>query len=515
MALLREGQVFAGFVILGPLGTGGMGEVYLATHPRLPRPEALKVLSAEASVDDAYRQRFNREADLAARLFHPNIVGVHDRGEFNGQLWISMDYIAGTDVARLVRSRYPGGMPAKQAVEIVSAVAASLDYAHQSGLLHRDVKPANVLLADPETPAQRIFLADFGIARQMAGDSNLTSTGMMVGTMSYGSPEQMAGDPLDGRADQYSLACSAYFMLTGTAPFTGPTPAAIVTQHLQSPPPPIAQRRPELAAMDAVFARALAKDPRARYATCADFAHDLARRLPSPVGGTVPGPDDATWVANRPMPRPQFVPQFAPQQRPPQQGTSRRGLVIACAVVGVVAVVCATIVAVVLTGDDNATAGPTSTLIDAPGRSATTTTRSSSESSDSSDSSDSSERRTNTAPPAPIRPPVAFTVAGQPRDIGTDVACENTGGELQATIGDPLNAGVAVTLTTGPNPIVKSVLLGLVDGVRLSYSGDRGKAFASTDDGKNFGIVGDAFGVDPVNPSQTVQKYFELGFVCP
>src|SRR5205085_553211 len=143
---LVGGAEFAGYTILRLLGSGGMGEVYLAEHPRLPRRDALKVLSADISGDADYRRRFKREAELASKLWHSNIVSVHDRGEYDGQLWISMDYVDGLDTGRLLASRYPAGMPTDLVVRIVTAVASALDYAHKRGLLHRDVKPANIML---------------------------------------------------------------------------------------------------------------------------------------------------------------------------------------------------------------------------------------------------------------------------------------------------------------------------------------------------------------------------------
>ena len=160
---LAIGEVFAGYRILRPLGIGGMGEVYLVAHPRLPRQDALKILPADMSAAPEYRARFNREADLAAALYNPHIVGVHDRGEFQGQLWISMDYIDGPDAGRLLRDRYPTGMPAGLVCDIVTAVADALDYAHDRRLLHRDVKPPNILLTTPQRGRYRILLADFGI----------------------------------------------------------------------------------------------------------------------------------------------------------------------------------------------------------------------------------------------------------------------------------------------------------------------------------------------------------------
>jgi serine/threonine protein kinase, bacterial len=191
---LAEGATFAGYTILCLLGAGGMGEVYLAQHPRLPRRDALKVLPASVSNDGEYRARFEREADIAATLWHPNIVGVHDRGEVDGQLWIAMDYVDGTDASELLRS-YPNGLPQREVLNIVAAVADALDYAHQRHLLHRDVKPANILIARLENGEQRIMLADFGIARWENESSGLTQTNLTVGTVAYSAPEQLARCP--------------------------------------------------------------------------------------------------------------------------------------------------------------------------------------------------------------------------------------------------------------------------------------------------------------------------------
>jgi serine/threonine-protein kinase len=276
---LADGATFAGYTIVRKLGSGGMGEVYLAQHPRLPRRDALKVLPAAVSADREFRQRFNREADIAATLWHPHIVGVHDRGDFEGQLWISMDYVDGTDAGKLLRERYPNGMPKAEVAEIVTAVAEALDYAHERGLLHRDVKPANILLSHPESGDQRILLADFGIARWADDISGLTETNMTVGTVSYAAPEQLMGGQLDGRADQYALAATAFHLLTGSPPFVNSNPAVVISQHLSAAPPALGAQRPELSSLDPVLARALAKDPNERFERCADFASTLAHRL--------------------------------------------------------------------------------------------------------------------------------------------------------------------------------------------------------------------------------------------
>src|ERR1700739_1353476 len=228
------GEVFAGYTILRVLGTGAMGTAYLVQHPRLPRQDALKVLSEEWTADPQYRARFLREADVVASLSHPNILEIHDRGEYDGQLWIAMAYVKGTDAATLLRERYPSGLPIGDALEIITAVGSALDYAHQRGLLHRDVKPANILL---DSQTRRIFLADFGIARRIDDISGLTETNMAVGTVSYAAPEQLKGEPLDGRADQYALACTAFHMLTGAPPYVDSNPAVVITKHCMSPAP--------------------------------------------------------------------------------------------------------------------------------------------------------------------------------------------------------------------------------------------------------------------------------------
>jgi serine/threonine-protein kinase len=277
---LNNGEVFAGYVIRRLLGTGGMGEVYLAQHPRLPRHDALKILSSASTTDEEFRARFIREAELAATLWHPHIVGVLDRGEFNGRLWISMDYVDGTDAGRLVRERYPDGMPEQDVSEIVTAVADALDFGHDRRLLHRDVKPENILVTASDGHRRRVLLTDFGIARRIDDVSNLTDENVAVGTINYVAPEQLLGKPLDGRADQYALAATTFHLLTGAPPFQDSNRAVVVSHHLSTPPPRISERRPDLAHLDAVLARALAKDPDERYPNCVDFARALTRQGP-------------------------------------------------------------------------------------------------------------------------------------------------------------------------------------------------------------------------------------------
>jgi serine/threonine-protein kinase len=256
-----------------------MADVYLAKHPRLPRRDALKILSEGTTADAEFRERFNREADLAATLWHPHIVAVHDRGEFDGHLWIAMDYVEGTDAARLMREKFRGGMPEQDVCAIVTAVAGALDYAHARGLLHRDVKPANILLTHPDEDDHRILLADFGVARQLADISGITETNVAVGTVAYAAPEQLVGSNMDGRADQYALAASAFHLLTGAPPFSNPNPVAVIGQHLHAAPPRLSDHRPDLAGLDDMFFKALAKEPADRFDRCRQFAAAFSEQI--------------------------------------------------------------------------------------------------------------------------------------------------------------------------------------------------------------------------------------------
>ncbi|WP_433672227.1 protein kinase domain-containing protein [Nocardia sp. CA-136227] len=273
--MVEPGENFAGYVIERELGRGGMGAVYLARHPRLPRWIALKLLNAEYHGDSETHARFEREADLAARLNHPGVVTVYDRGVEDGRLWIAMQYVDGIEAESVT------DMTAERAVEIVAATADALDYAHRVGVLHRDVKPANIMLAR-ETREQQagVLLTDFGIARLQEDTGRLTGSGSVMATLAYASPEQLQNQPVDHRADQYSLACTLFRLLTGVPLFRANDLGAIVKAHLYDNPPPIASLRPDLpATLDPVLARALAKNPDDRYPTCSDFAAAAQRAL--------------------------------------------------------------------------------------------------------------------------------------------------------------------------------------------------------------------------------------------
>ncbi|SED54143.1 serine/threonine protein kinase [Gordonia malaquae] len=326
---LDVGSEFAGYAIERLLGSGGMGEVYLAAHPRLPRHDALKVLAPQFSSDPHYRARFEREAELAASLRHPAIVPVHDRGEYDGRLWIAMAFVDGEDLADRLRTHGP--FTANQVRLVTRTVADALDRANARGLVHRDVKPANILRSTDGD----VLLTDFGIARSESADVGLTSTGTAVGTVDFASPEQLQGLQVDGRSDQYSLACTAFALLTGRAPFAASSAARVISSQLNDPLPSVRTARPDLApAVDAVLQRATAKNPAARFATSAEFAaaldHALAQTPPAASPTLPPVPSPPSFVHAPPT-------MIAGPQHRPRSG--RRIAVIVGAVVAILVVV--------------------------------------------------------------------------------------------------------------------------------------------------------------------------------
>lgn len=296
--LLNSGDIFAGFTIERLLGQGGMGSVYLARHPRLDRLTALKLLQPDLFADASVRTRFEREADLAARLDHPSIVAVYDRGTEHEQAWICMQYVDGADAGTVD----PLQVPPERAAQIIEGVAPALDYAHSMGVLHRDVKPANILLArSGGGHGEGVFLTDFGLARLRAETTRLTQTGMFTATLAFASPEQMTGADIDHRSDQYSLACALYWLLTGVAPFESPNPADIVHGNLQLAPPPLSVRRLGLpAALDTILGIAMAKQPAHRFGSCTEFAAAVRSAFTNPTA--VPGHPGPGIAASAPYP---------------------------------------------------------------------------------------------------------------------------------------------------------------------------------------------------------------------
>ena len=276
---LASGATFAGYTVARRLGSGVTGEVYLVQDPRSERWQALKVLSPAMSADSEFRRRFHAETPIAASLHHPHIVEVHDRDECDGRLYVAMDYVDGSNAAKLMAGRFPAVSPAGEVLAMMTAIAAALDYAHQRGLLHRDVKPTNVLLTDRGEGEQRILLTDFGLARQIG---ERTGAGIPAGTVGYAAPEQLIGADIDGRADQYALAATAFQLLTGAPPVAHSDPA------LNTVPARLSDQRPELARLDAVFARALATRPADRFETCHEFAEAANEQAGVSIGDRSP-----------------------------------------------------------------------------------------------------------------------------------------------------------------------------------------------------------------------------------
>ncbi len=293
-ASVGPGDKIAGYRLEEQIGQGGMAVVYRAHDDRLDRRVALKLLAPGLASDTAFRTRFIRESRAAAAVDHPNIIPVYDAGDAGGFLFIAMRYVQGGDV----RSLFSGGqvLPAGRVWNIVSQVAAALDAAHEHHLIHRDVKPGNMLLDatggrstggkgnQAGDQADHVYLSDFGISKQTLA-SHLTSTGQFVGTLDYIAPEQIEGRAVDGRVDQYSLACATYEMFTGEPPFRRDLGLALINAHLSAQPSPVLAKRPDLPpAVDLVLGKAMAKDPDERYRTCTDFATDLGKAV-----GTIPG----------------------------------------------------------------------------------------------------------------------------------------------------------------------------------------------------------------------------------
>jgi serine/threonine-protein kinase len=302
------------YQVVEEIGRGGMAIVYRARDVRLGRWVALKVLAEDLARDDGFRRRFIRESRAAAAVDHPNIIPIFDAGEAGGVLFIAMRYVGGQDVHSLLNR--VGPLPAARATGIVTQVASALDAAHACGLVHRDVKPANMLLGGlaEDGSEDHVYLSDFGISKTSQATTNLTLTGQVLGTLNYLAPEQIEGHTVDGRADAYSLACAAFEMLSGAPPFRRDQSLAVMWAQLSAPPPPLTGARPDLpAAVDQVIFRGLAKTPEDRYPSCRAFAAALqeacgvsAAELPArsavqqalagvpPTGAVSPAPGLAT-----------------------------------------------------------------------------------------------------------------------------------------------------------------------------------------------------------------------------
>ncbi|MCB0876461.1 MAG: protein kinase [Solirubrobacterales bacterium] len=339
-----EGTEFAGHLIEEEIGRGGMGIVYRARHLALDRVRALKILTPSLSADPRYAERFRRESRLAASVDHPAVVAVHHAGEEDGRLYMSMQYVDGVDLGRMLAD---GPISPGRTEEIIRRLAAGLDAAHEAGLIHRDVKPENVLLSGSRG-SERVHLTDFGIGTlaEPAGHTatKLTTEGAVLGTSAYMAPEQIEAGAVDGRADIYSLACVAFHMLTGEAPFAGRSELATLAAHGTAPRPLASDRNPALGpAVDRALASGMAVDPAARPASASGFAALLA----DAIGG---GPEAPT----------------APLAPPRRKRSARTG--VALAIVAAAAAITALAIALLAGGGDEpaAPALPAPVAIETP-----------------------------------------------------------------------------------------------------------------------------------------------------
>jgi hypothetical protein len=384
------GSVFAGHRIDAVAGRGGMGVVYVATHLALNRRVALKLITPDLAADEGFRERFKQESMTAASIDHPNVIPIYHAGEEDGKLYITMRYVEGTDLREMIARR--GKLPSPEAARIVSEVAAALDAAHAHGLVHRDVKPANVLIDS----TGRAYLTDFGLTKHAGSTSGLTKTGMFVGTLDYIAPEQLQGGDVDARVDVYALGCVLYQTLTGVVPYPRDTEPAKIWAHMQEPPPSVISNATGVPVQfEEVVQRAMAKKPDDRYPSAGDLGRaavaaaeqrglsggserSVATGDAAPSGVTAvlsPPPSPATYV-DAPAPAPPVAP--VPGQPP------RRNL-LPYAIAGTVLIVILAVVAVIASSGGGGGGGPKPPAIQTtttPTAASTSTTPSSAEAKD-------------------------------------------------------------------------------------------------------------------------------------
>src|SRR5215217_1650200 len=281
----RIGKVIAGYRIEERVGRGGMGVVYRAEHLNLRRRAAIKIIAPDLAESEGFRERFTREARIAAALQHPNIVTVYDAGEVDGILYLAMQYIEGNDLSAMLRK--DGRLRPYRAIDVCRQVASALDAAHAMGLIHRDVKPANVLVE-----GRTAFLTDFGLTKRLEGThAQITRAGDVVGTIHYVAPEQIEGGKVSARSDVYSLGCLLYHCLSGQVPFGRETDVAVIYAHLSEEPSKLVDVRPDLPeGLDAVVAKAMDKSPDRRFPSCGDMISAARAVLDAagPLGDTTP-----------------------------------------------------------------------------------------------------------------------------------------------------------------------------------------------------------------------------------
>lgn len=453
---LRPGQDFAGYRLEAELGRGGMGVVYRAQQERLGRNVALKLIAPQYAGDPAFRQRFERESRLAAQIDHPHIIPVYEAGEAEGLLFIAMRYVPGHDLSSEVMAGGP--LPLDRALRIVGQVASALDAAHANGLVHRDVKPANVLLSG-QGEDEHPYLTDFGLSKRAASDSGLTRTGVFLGTVDYIAPEQLHGKHVDARADVYALTCLLFHAITGEVPFPREDDMAAMFAHANLPPPTVTERAPALpAGLDAVIARGMAKDPAERYPSAGDLARaaaaaarDMAVTLAErSVAAGAAAPEAPAHAPTRaearrpPAPPPAPPPAAtAPTGELPAPRRSRAGLAAAAVVLALAAAGAGALASGAFEGDEPAAPAAQK----APAKRADTGRRR-----DRAPGSTTARTARKPAPAAPSKasapPPPSFT-GYVPESLGYEAQVP-TGDGWSTAAETELNSGLYRTVITGP-----------------------------------------------------------------
>jgi serine/threonine protein kinase len=357
---LSPGSEFAGFRVERTLGHGGMGIIYLAREVRLDRDVALKVIRTELAEDERFRARFREESRIAASIEHPRVVTVFGAGERDGLIFVSMRYVPGRDLGRLISAR--GRLSPEEAAPLIAQVADGLDAVHEAGLVHRDVKPANVLVGEPGTGDPPVaFLTDFGLAKVAASTSGLTATGEVIGTVDYMAPEQIEGRRVDARTDVYALGCVLFHAITGDVPFPERESSAKMWAHLNEPPPAVGSGK--RAVLDRVIRRAMAKDPADRFPSAGDLGRAAVAATrgeavtepehPVGVGEAAPAAETIPLEVTRPTER-------LPRRRRRKPRRLRRILIPLLALLVAAAITVAALIAVPkLTDSDNPAPRPT------------------------------------------------------------------------------------------------------------------------------------------------------------
>jgi serine/threonine protein kinase len=366
MVSLSAGDVIAGYRLDELAGRGGMGVVFRATHIALERRVAVKLIAPELAADEMFRQRFQRESRVAASIDHPHVIPIFDAGDEDGQLYVAMRYVDGTDLGALVTER--GGLDPPEAVDLITQVSDALDAAHRRGLVHRDVKPANVLL-ESRPSGFHAYLTDFGLVKTVGAASGVvTRTGQYLGTPDYAAPEQIMGADVDARTDVYALGCMLYQLIAGKPPFEGDTEVAKMFAHLSNPPPSLSEAKPDApAALDDVIRRALAKEPDKRHGSAGEFAaaarDAIAVAAPTAAAPTTPSAGapqaDTMLTPTEPARRPEPV---EPPERPPAR--RRRGWLIGVGALALVGIVVLGVVVAGGGGGDGASQAATAVIPD-------------------------------------------------------------------------------------------------------------------------------------------------------